>query len=188
MWTPSARLVLKDPRLLHESRARRGRQQLGSAHVAMRQTSGKMGSSRCCARWAPTTCSTPSTGRACRARSKRRGMLHAMGARRCSRRCVMGPCETLNAAGLALLFELGAELADEHGERLAPVALLLQTYVALSAGQASLSSNWSRAGHRNARHAADGGASRAHRSARSAPAPRPASARSNVLARRDLSA
>jgi hypothetical protein len=40
----------------------------------------------------------------------------------------MGPCETLNAAGLALLFELGAEFADEHGDRLAPVALLLQTY------------------------------------------------------------
>ena len=41
---------------------------------------------------------------------------------------VMGPCETLNAAGLALLFELGAELADEGGDRLAPVALLLETY------------------------------------------------------------
>jgi len=41
---------------------------------------------------------------------------------------VMGPCETLNDAGLALLLELGAELADEHGHRLAPVALILQTY------------------------------------------------------------
>jgi hypothetical protein len=40
----------------------------------------------------------------------------------------MGPCETLNADGLMLLFELGAELADEHGDRWAPVALLLQTY------------------------------------------------------------
>jgi hypothetical protein len=53
--------------------------------------------------------------------------LHAMGA--CpAPGCVMGPCETLNDAGLALLFELGAELADRHGNRLAPVALLLQTY------------------------------------------------------------
>lgn len=42
--------------------------------------------------------------------------------------CVMGPCETLNDSGLGLLLELGAELADEHGYRLAPVALLLQTY------------------------------------------------------------
>jgi ankyrin repeat protein len=53
--------------------------------------------------------------------------LHAMGAR-ITPGCVMGPCETLNDAGLALLFDLGAELADEHGDRLAPVALLLQTY------------------------------------------------------------
>ena len=53
--------------------------------------------------------------------------LHAMGARP-TPGCVMGPCETLNASGLALLFELGAEFADEHGDPLAPVALLLQTY------------------------------------------------------------
>jgi ankyrin repeat protein len=53
--------------------------------------------------------------------------LHAMGARP-TEGCVMGPCETLNGAGLAFLLELGAELADEKGDRLAPVALLLQTY------------------------------------------------------------
>jgi hypothetical protein len=53
--------------------------------------------------------------------------LHGMGAR-VFPGIVMGPCETLNAEGLALLFELGAELADKHGDRLAPVALLLQTY------------------------------------------------------------
>jgi ankyrin repeat protein len=53
--------------------------------------------------------------------------LHRMGARVLPG-MVMGPCETLNAEGLAFLFELGAELADEHGDRLAPVALLLQTY------------------------------------------------------------
>jgi ankyrin repeat protein len=53
--------------------------------------------------------------------------LHAMGAR-VTPGCVMGPCETLNAEGLALLFELGADFADEHGDRMAPVGLLLQTY------------------------------------------------------------
>lgn len=53
--------------------------------------------------------------------------LYAMGARP-TPGCVMGPCETLNHAGLVLLFELGAELADREGDRLAPVALLLQTY------------------------------------------------------------
>ncbi len=42
--------------------------------------------------------------------------------------CVMGPCETLNDAGLALLLEMGAELADASGDPLAPVALLLETY------------------------------------------------------------
>jgi ankyrin repeat protein len=41
---------------------------------------------------------------------------------------VLGPCETLNPDGLAFLFELGAELADADGNRLAPIALLLQTY------------------------------------------------------------
>ncbi len=41
---------------------------------------------------------------------------------------VMGPAETLNAAGLELLLELGAPLSDEFGNVLAPVALLLQTY------------------------------------------------------------
>ncbi len=53
--------------------------------------------------------------------------LHAMGARPLPG-CVMGPCETLNADGLEFLIELGAALADEHGDRLAPVGLLLQTY------------------------------------------------------------
>jgi Ankyrin repeat len=53
--------------------------------------------------------------------------LFAMGARPLPG-CVMGPCETLNPSGLELLFELGAELADEHGDRRAPVALLLQIY------------------------------------------------------------
>src|SRR4029077_663143 len=53
--------------------------------------------------------------------------LYAMGAR-AEPGCVMGPCETLNADGLAFLIELGVALADEHGDRLAPIALLLQTY------------------------------------------------------------
>ena len=40
----------------------------------------------------------------------------------------MGPCETLNADGLALLFELGCGLGRRQRDRLAPVALLLETY------------------------------------------------------------
>ena len=41
---------------------------------------------------------------------------------------VMGPCETQNAAGLGLLLELGAAVSDADGDRLAPVALVLETY------------------------------------------------------------
>jgi hypothetical protein len=53
--------------------------------------------------------------------------LHAMGARSTAA-AVMGCCETLNDAGMRLLLDLGAELCDQHGNRLAPVAMLLQTY------------------------------------------------------------
>jgi len=41
--------------------------------------------------------------------------LYAMGARPVAG-SVMGPCETLSGSGLALLFELGAEFTDEHGD------------------------------------------------------------------------
>jgi hypothetical protein len=60
--------------------------------------------------------------------------LYAMGARPLPD-SVMGPCETLNAVGMQFLLELGAELTDEHGDRLAPVALLLQTYSRYPAGK-----------------------------------------------------
>ena len=53
--------------------------------------------------------------------------LLAMGARPVPG-CVMGPCETLNADGLELLLDLGAALEDDKGDRLAPVALILETY------------------------------------------------------------
>ncbi len=53
--------------------------------------------------------------------------LYAMGARP-EADALMGPCETLSDSGLAFLLELGAPLTDKQGDRLAPVALLLQTY------------------------------------------------------------
>ncbi|WP_394796014.1 ankyrin repeat domain-containing protein [Armatimonas sp.] len=53
--------------------------------------------------------------------------LHSLGARP-QPGSVMGPCETLSAPGLALQLELGTELVDEHGNRLAPLALVLETY------------------------------------------------------------
>jgi hypothetical protein len=60
--------------------------------------------------------------------------LYAMGARPVPG-SVMGPAETQSATGLALQLELGAPLTDEHGDRLAPVALLLETYCRNSAGK-----------------------------------------------------
>jgi ankyrin repeat protein len=41
---------------------------------------------------------------------------------------VMGACETLNAAGVRLLAELGAPLTDASGNDRAPVAMVLETY------------------------------------------------------------
>lgn len=53
--------------------------------------------------------------------------LYALGARPVLD-SVMGPAETLSGSGLALLLDLGAAISDEHGDRLAPVAMVLQTY------------------------------------------------------------
>jgi hypothetical protein len=54
-------------------------------------------------------------------------LLHGLGARP-QPGVVMGPCETQNGAGLKFLLELGAAFADDKGDRLAPVALILETY------------------------------------------------------------
>jgi len=40
----------------------------------------------------------------------------------------MGPAEAQNGAGMAYALELGAEIGDGDGNRLAPVAMLLETY------------------------------------------------------------
>src|SRR5262249_54341166 len=53
--------------------------------------------------------------------------LYAWGARP-ERGAVMGPAETQNGAGMAYLLELGADLADAEGDRLAPLAPLLGTH------------------------------------------------------------
>ena len=53
--------------------------------------------------------------------------LHAHGAKLVPG-LVMGCCETLNVAGLGLLVELGAPFTDARGDRLAPLALALETY------------------------------------------------------------
>jgi hypothetical protein len=61
-------------------------------------------------------------------------LLHGMGARP-RPGAVMGPCETQNGKGLALLLELGAKFEDAAGDRRAPVALILETYCRNPAGK-----------------------------------------------------
>ncbi|HVV72023.1 MAG TPA: ankyrin repeat domain-containing protein [Verrucomicrobiae bacterium] len=60
--------------------------------------------------------------------------LHAHGAR-LEPGIIMGPCETLNAHGFKFLLDLGAPLTNEHGDRLAPLALVLETYCRNPAGK-----------------------------------------------------
>jgi ankyrin repeat protein len=54
-------------------------------------------------------------------------MLHAMGAKPAPDE-VLGPCETLSPTGLAFALDIGCPFADKHGDRLAPMAMLLETY------------------------------------------------------------
>ncbi len=54
-------------------------------------------------------------------------LLYAMGARP-PRDAVMGPAEALNGTGMAYMLDLGAEIGDGDGNRLAPVAMVLETY------------------------------------------------------------
>jgi hypothetical protein len=41
---------------------------------------------------------------------------------------IMGACETLNPSGIRFLGELNAPFTNEHGNRLAPLAMVLETY------------------------------------------------------------
>ncbi|HKQ80466.1 MAG TPA: ankyrin repeat domain-containing protein [Blastocatellia bacterium] len=54
-------------------------------------------------------------------------LLYTMGARP-ALDSVMGPAETQSGSGMAFLLELGAEISDDKGDRLAPVAMVLETY------------------------------------------------------------
>src|SRR5262245_35557231 len=53
--------------------------------------------------------------------------LYAMGARP-ARDSLMIPAENQNGSGMGVLFNLGATISDAHGDQLAPVALVLETY------------------------------------------------------------
>jgi hypothetical protein len=60
---------------------------------------------------------------------------------------VMGPCETLNPAGLGFLADLGAPFTDAKGDRLAPLALVLETYGRNPAGKHAVLEIFARQGY-----------------------------------------
>lgn len=60
---------------------------------------------------------------------------------------VMGTCETLNAAGLGFLADLGAPFTDANGNRLAPLALALETYARNPAGKHAVLEIFARQGY-----------------------------------------
>jgi hypothetical protein len=70
----------------------------------------------------------PAFDRAClQGRISTARLLLGMGARP-GPGAVMGPAETQSGAGMAFLLESGAAIADERGDPMAPVALVLETY------------------------------------------------------------
>jgi ankyrin repeat protein len=118
-------LVLKHPRLLHEdARGVKGNWGPPMSYAA------NLGRSRIIAmlRELGAEDLQHAFDRAClQGRLDTARQLYAMGARPAPD-SVMGPAETLSGSGLAFLIELGAPIGDEHGDRLAPVAMVLQTY------------------------------------------------------------
>jgi ankyrin repeat protein len=60
---------------------------------------------------------------------------------------VMGACETLNPAGLGFLAELGAPFTDAKGDRMAPLALVLETYGRNPAGKHAVLEIFARQGY-----------------------------------------
>jgi hypothetical protein len=60
---------------------------------------------------------------------------------------LMGACETLNAEGVRLLAELNAPFTDAHGDRLAPLAMVLETYGRNPAGKHAILSLFAARGY-----------------------------------------
>jgi hypothetical protein len=60
---------------------------------------------------------------------------------------IMGSCETLNASGFAFLADAGAPITDHHGDPLAPLVSVLQTYARNPAGKHALLDAFERIGY-----------------------------------------
>ena len=118
-------LVLKDPRLLHEDA--RGVPSNWGPPMSYAANIGQDRIIQMLRELGSTDLQT-AFDRAClQGKLETARQLFAMGARP-EPGAVMGPCETLSDTGLAFLLELGVPLSDKSGDRLAPVALLLETY------------------------------------------------------------
>ena len=72
----------------------------------------------------------------------------------------MGACEALNASGMRFVAELGVPLTDESGNRLAPLAMALETYSRNPRGKHEILEVLARHGLRLAGHADHGVSSR----------------------------
>ena len=60
---------------------------------------------------------------------------------------IMGCCETLNVAGFEFLAEAGAPFTDQHGDRLAPLSLVLGTYGRRPEGKHAILDSFARHGY-----------------------------------------
>ena len=60
---------------------------------------------------------------------------------------VMGCCETLNVEGFDFLADAGAPITDQHGNRLAPLVLVLETYARNPAGKHAILASLARRGY-----------------------------------------
>jgi ankyrin repeat protein len=120
------KLVLKNPRLLHES-ARGVRDSNWGPPMSYAANVGQDAIIRLLRELGAEDVQH-AFDRAClQGKIETAKQLQAMGAKPTAGG-LMGTCETLDDTGLAFLLDLGVELADAQGNRLAPSALLLQTY------------------------------------------------------------
>lgn len=65
-----------------------------------------------------------------------------------TRGIIMGSCETLNVAGFKFLLDAGAAITDEHGDKMAPLALVLETYSRHPAGKHAILNQFAQHGYR----------------------------------------
>ena len=100
---------------------------------------------------------------------------------------IMGACETLKPAGIRFLVELNAPFTDERGNRLAPLAMVLETYGRNPTGKHEILELFAQRGY----ELPDTPMMAFHRGdisrIRETPSPRSALARAQVYAARNLS-